>query len=306
MSWTAKYFQLNRSNAWPYRMQCAGFGTAYNEKDEGNTAGYLYYKGDTNFGLLIDCGLGTIKRLAEVCQGLPQKRVRLDAILVTHPHFDHNAELPLLTRLLLASNLYQKKEITVYCSRYTMERLETRFYNEVEAGFFQLVPVTPLESFDLSDTITVTPIDSSRHTKGAVIYVIELKDLRIKLCTAWDFPPWVDEPGVPQNLSTKKEQDLFDNLDVLMCDCNTVFERPKTGHNSVVELVRFLTSMEEKGLTPPRHVWPVHYSGREDAQGGPNTFQGMEINGPLTQEELQTLFESLGWNYILKEKEFTL
>ncbi|MBU7012401.1 MAG: hypothetical protein HXS46_17105, partial [Theionarchaea archaeon] len=96
--WTAKYFQLNRANAWPYRMQLIGSGTAYNEKDEGNTAGYLYYQFmDEKFGLLIDCGLGTTRRLAEICQELPEKRVRLDSILITHAALDHVAELPLLT-----------------------------------------------------------------------------------------------------------------------------------------------------------------------------------------------------------------
>jgi hypothetical protein len=213
--------------------------------------------------------------------------------------------LPLLTKSLIASNLYGKGEIKVYCSKDTIDILSSRFHMELERELFQFVPVTPLESFPLSDAITITPIDSSRHTKGAVIWVIELKPLDVKICTAWDFPPWVDEPGVPQNLSNKKERELLDNVDLLMCDVNTVFERPKTGHNSMVELVRFLHFMEDQELTPPKNVWPVHYSGREDAQVGPKPFQGIEINGPLTQDELRTLYESLGWNYILKEKEFT-
>jgi len=306
--WTAKYFQLNRANAWPYRMQLIGSGTAYNEKDEGNTAGYLYYQFmDEKFGLLIDCGLGTTRRLAEICQELPEKRVRLDSILITHAALDHVAELPLLTKSLMASNLYEEEEIKVYCSKDTLDMLETRFEYEVENGFFQLIPVIPLESFDLFDKrMKITPIDSSRHFKGAVIWVIELKEIGIKICTAWDFPPWVDEPGVPQNLSDPKEKELLNNVDLLLCDCNTVFERPKTRHNSVVELVRFLKFLKQEGLTPPRDVWPVHYSGREDAQVGPKMYQGFEINGPLTQEELQEFFESLGWSYKLSEKEYTL
>jgi len=304
--WKAKYFQLNRANAWPYRMQLTGFGTLYNEKDEGNTAGYLYCKSENdNFGLLIDSGLGTIRRLAEICQELPEKRVRLDSILITHAAYDHIAELPLLTKSLMASNLYKEREINVYCSNDSLDMLKTRFAYEVENGFFQLNPVTPLESFDLfNKRITVTPIDSSRHFKGAVIWVIELKEINKKICTAWDFPPWVDEPGVPQNLSHSRERELLNNIDLLMCDCNTVFERPGTRHNSVVELVQFLQFMEQQGLTPPKEVWPVHYSGREDAQVGPKLFQGFEINGPLTQKELQKFFESLGWNHKSKEKEF--
>lgn len=306
--WTAKYFQLNRANAWPYRMQLIGSGTAYNEKDEGNTAGYLYYRFmDEKFGLLIDCGLGTTRRLAEICQELPEKRVRLDSILITHAALDHVAELPLLTKSLMASNLYEKEEIKVYCSKDTLDMLKTRFEYEVENGFFQLIPVTPLESFDLFDKrMKITPIDSSRHFKGAVIWVIELLEIGRKICAAWDFPPWVDEPGVPQNLSDPKEKELLNNVDLLLCDCNTVFERPKTRHNSVVELMRFLKFLKQEELTSPRDVWPVHYSGREDAQVGPNTYQGFEIDGPLTQEELQEFFESLGWPYKLKEKEYTL
>ncbi len=308
MNWTVKYFQLNRANAWPYRMQCAGFGTAYNEKDEGNTAGYLYHKsGNDNFGLLIDCGLGTIRRLAEIAQNLPEKRIRLDGILVTHAAFDHCAELPLLTKSMMASNLYREREINVYCSADALDMLKTRFQYEVEHSFFQLIPVTPLEPFNLFDEkIRITPIDSSRHFKGAVIWVIELKEIKVKICTAWDFPPWVDEPGVPQNLRDPRERELLNKVDLFMCDCNTVFERPGTRHNSVVELVRFLKSMSDKGMTPPKEVWPVHYSGREDAQVGPRTFQGFQINGPLTQKELPKFFESLGWNYKLREKEYTL
>jgi hypothetical protein len=306
--WTAKYFQLNRANAWPYRMQLVGFGTAYNQKDEGNTAGYLYCKsGNDNFGLLIDSGLGTIRRLAEIALELPEKRVRLDGILITHAAFDHTAELPLLTKSLMASNLYKEREIKVYCSKDTLDMIRSRFKYEVEKGFFQLIPLTPLESFDLfSKRITVTPIDSSRHFKGAVIWVIELNEIKKKICTAWDFPPWVDEPGVPQNLSDLREKELLNNIDLFLCDCNTVFERPWTTHNSVTELVRFLEFMEQEGLTPPKEVWPVHYSGREDAEVGPKTFQGFEINGPLTQKELPEFFESLGWNYRTKEKVYEL
>lgn len=304
--WTAKYFQLNRANAWPYRMQLIGFGTAYNERDEGNTAGYLYYRlRNETFGLLIDSGLGTIRRLAEIASELPQRRVRLDGVLITHAAHDHTAELPLLTKSLVASNLYKEREIKVYCSKDTLEMLKNRFPGATEKGFFELIPVTPLESFHLFDKrIMVTPIDSSRHFKGAVIWVIELKEIGIKICIAWDFPPWVDEPGVPQNLSNPEERKLLSNVDLLICDCNTVFERPKTRHNSVVELVRFLKSVEEEGLIPPKEVWPVHYSGREDAQVGPKTFQGFEINGPLTQKKLRKFFESLGWNYKSKEKEY--
>ncbi|MBU7048316.1 MAG: MBL fold metallo-hydrolase [Theionarchaea archaeon] len=306
--WTAKYFQLNRANAWPYRMQCAGLGTLYNERDEGNTAGYLYYKsGNNNLGLLIDCGLSTVRRLAEISHELPNQRVQLDGILITHAHYDHIAELPLLTKSLMASNLYEKGEIRVYCSEDTRDIMRNRFQGELERELFQLIPLTPLESLLIfGNKVTVTPIDSSRHCKGSVIWVFEFTGRGIKICTAWDFPPWVDEPGVPQNLSNPRERELLDNLDLLMCDVNTIFERPKTGHNSVVELARFLKFMEQEGLTPPKNVWPVHYSGREDAQVGPKTFQGFEINGPLTQEKLRDLFESLGWNYILKEKEYIL
>ena len=306
--WTAKYFQLNRANAWPYRMQCAGFGTAYNEKDEGNTAGYMYCRsGNDNFGLLIDSGLGTIRRLAEIASELPEKRVRLDGILVTHASLDHTAELPLLTKSLMASNLYKEREIKVYCSKDTQDMIRSRFEYEVEKGFFQLISVTPLESFDLfGERITVTPIDSSRHFKGAVNWVIELNEINKKICIAWDFPPWVDEPGVPQNFSNPREKELLNNMDLFLCDCNTVFERPWTRHNSVTELVRFLEFMEQEGLTPPKEVWPVHYSGREDAEVGPKTFQGFEINGPLMQKELPEFFESLGWNYRSKEKVYEL
>lgn len=302
----AKYFQLNRANAWPYRMQLAGFGTYYNEKDEGNTAGYLYCRsGDETFGLLIDCGLGTTKKLAEIALGLPQKRIKLDGVLITHAAHDHTAELPLLTQSLVASALYREREINVYCSAITLDKLRTRFENEVEKGFFQLNPVTPLVAFDIfEEKITVTPIDSSRHYKGAVIWIIELRDRGIKICTAWDLPPWIGEPGVPQNLSHSRERELLSNLDLFICDVNTVFENSRTSHSSVEELLRFIKYMEQEGLVPPKEVWPVHYSGREDAQKGPKTFKGLEIDGPLSREILQEFFDSLGWNYKSKERKF--
>ncbi|MGD2246826.1 MAG: MBL fold metallo-hydrolase [Candidatus Methanofastidiosia archaeon] len=299
------YFQLNRANAWPYRMQLTGHGTAYNEQEEGNTAGYLYTQFDEPFGILIDSGLGTIRKLANIALTLPERRIRLDAILITHAAHDHIAELPILTRSLIASNVYEPREIKVYCSHDTLDMLVERFTYEVTHGLFQLIPVNPLESVDLfKRRIRVTPIDSSRHFKGGCIWVIELKDLATKICAAWDFPPWVNEPGVPQNLSHEKERELLDNIDLFLCDCNTVFERPKTRHNSVVELVKFIEYMKQKGLTPPKEVWPVHYSGREDAQVGPKEYQGIEINGPILEEQRQKFFKSLGWEYTLKEKEF--
>lgn len=303
MSWTTKYFQLNRANAWPYRMQLAGFGSEYNEKDEGNTAGYLYARSkEEDFALLIDCGLGTTRRLAEISPYLPQNRVQLDRILITHAAHDHTAELPLLTRSLIASDLYTEGEIVVHCSKDTMEILERRYQSEIEKGTFQLIPVTPLAPFTLFDTkIKVTPIDSSRHYKGAVIWVIECNT--VKICTAWDFPPWVDAPGVPQNLSNAGEEDLLNNVDLFICDVNTVFRMPESRHNSVSELVEFLQFMRQRGMNPPGEIWPVHYSGREDAQH-PGRFQGFEVKGPLPREQLSALFTSLGWNCERREKEF--
>ena len=80
------------------RLTVLGSGTAIPVRDR-FPAGYLVQSKDSN--VLIDCGPGTLRRLAETGVDLDA----IDAVLLTHYHTDHCADLAALLFALLCRAL---------------------------------------------------------------------------------------------------------------------------------------------------------------------------------------------------------
>ncbi len=148
------------------RLTVLGSGTAIPVRDR-FPAGYLVQSKDSN--VLIDCGPGTLRRLAETGDDLDA----IDAVLLTHYHTDHCADVgPLL--FALRSPRYRGRKPLTLCAAPGLQRfLDTlasvwpwTLPRDYELHVRELQP----GSFSLRDLqVTTLPI---RHTAQSLGYRI--------------------------------------------------------------------------------------------------------------------------------------
>jgi len=105
-----------------------------------------------------------------------EEQLGIEAILITHQHFDHIKDLP-----MLAHNLWDTKDINIYCTDPTREMLQKHIFNDeiwpkmdhdTPAGFKVLYHrVVPDSRFDLIGYhLTAVPMV---HTVPTVGYLVE-------------------------------------------------------------------------------------------------------------------------------------
>lgn len=91
-----------------------GFWGGYPYKNEGTTS-YLVQSGE--FSLLLDAGSSTLIQLEKIIDPL-----KLDAVLLTHYHYDHIADLGVLQYLRQLKPKQPIEELTIYGHTKTMEK----------------------------------------------------------------------------------------------------------------------------------------------------------------------------------------
>jgi len=96
-------------------------------KKGGATSGYLLQAGDTK--ILLDCGSGIISRVQEHCE-----LKEIDAIILTHLHSDHMADVFVLRYALAAMG---RAPLTVF----TPTNPHTEYEILKNSGVFELIPV---------------------------------------------------------------------------------------------------------------------------------------------------------------------
>lgn len=136
---------------------------------------YILIDEFTKTALLIDCPPECCDAVLELSY---EKDFKIEAILLTHSHFDHTADAP---------ELKQVAGIPVYVHKGDEYRLLDPMNHTVFMLPFELDPVTPDGYLKHGDTILcgdmiVEVIHTPGHTEGSVAFVIHNK----KLCFPGD------------------------------------------------------------------------------------------------------------------------
>lgn len=232
--------------------------------------------------ILFDCGIGAIDSLIDI--GAPW----VNYLFISHGHPYHSLGLD---RLVWGQKRHDGPlPIKIYCTSETYNQGPHRIY----PWFFkdkQLLhePVEPLKSvsLDLGIDLKITPVSvyQGDSAPNATIYVVDFGDKKSntyhKIVLGWEFvhfiPRFAEEDKDPsykgeirQDTMTQRYGELFQNVDDLFFDGNTVYLNSHTHHMSIDTGLRFLIP-EIK----PKRTWIVHYSGHEDP------------SGPLSDEQLQ-------------------
>jgi len=143
-----------------------GSGTAIPVADR-FPAGYLVTSERTT--VMVDCGPGSLRRLAQAGKGLPD----LDAVLLTHYHTDHCADLAALLFALRSPHYAGRRPMRVFgapgLQRLVQKLTEAWPWLSPRGYQLELVELTP-GRFSLQDLeVTAVPI---RHTAQSLGYRI--------------------------------------------------------------------------------------------------------------------------------------
>jgi phosphoribosyl 1,2-cyclic phosphodiesterase len=248
------------------------FGMANPRADEGRTT-TPYRQANVSYSLvqrqegevmrhtLIDCGMGVVPSLLEFEHSHGIHVVH--EVLLTHPHFDHFAQLDWLSMCLVRNGRSdQPRPLPVYASPECWENGPNRVHRYLaERSDFR--PTQSGAPIVLGD-ITITPfaVDHGSKAPGALGFVVQHGGR--KTVITGDFL------RVPE-----EENPLLFDADVMFLDANTWHPADHTGHESVLGNLRLIEKWR------PKRAYMIHYSGYED-----QTHTEDPIHGPLPQERL--------------------
>ena len=195
---------------------------------------------------LIDCGMGVVPSLleSEHTHGVHV----VHEILLTHPHFDHFAQLDWLSMCLLRSGRSdQPRPLPIYASSECWENGPNRVHRYLaERSDFR--PLQPGIAVLLGD-LTVTPfaVDHGPKAPGALGFVVQHGSRKIVIMGDFLMVPEEDNP-------------LLFNADVMFLDANTWHPAVRTWHQSVLGNLHLIDKWR------PKRAYMLHYSGYEDRE----------------------------------------
>ena len=229
------------------------------------------------YHLLIDIGAGAVKSLEEGVQHVNAREENLhsnaipDAVLVSHGHLDHIADLPHLARTLNDSSM-QGRKIQIYCTKQCQDEIlkacPTLFGADSALQFSTLNP---------GEKVTIGPFDvlalkgdhnSDEEKAESLIFIISRGNT--KIVTGWDFRALVDA-----------DEGLFWNPALLILGTESFNPHPSmTGMISVSDAFNLARRWNAK------EVFLLHYSGMADLEDGKNQWF-MGPTKPMSLDELQ-------------------
>jgi phosphoribosyl 1,2-cyclic phosphodiesterase len=211
---------------------------------------------------LIDVGMGVVPSLLELEQSHGVHVVH--EVLLTHPHFDHFAQLDWLSMCLLRSGRAdQPRPLPIYASSACWENGPGRVHGYLaeRTDFRQLQPGIAVELGDL--LVTPFAVDHGPKAPGALGFVFQHGGRKVVITGDFLRVPDEDNPL------------LFD-ADVMFLDANTWHPAEWTGHQSVLGNLRLVDKWQ------PKRAYMVHYSGYEDREHASDP-----INRPMDAERFR-------------------
>jgi phosphoribosyl 1,2-cyclic phosphodiesterase len=131
--------------------------------------------------ILIDCGLGSMRRTRQILTKHLGNPADLDAVIVSHNHSDHISYYPL--------RVLEELGTTIIIHENCVAQLKEKHFNGYGFGALKLKPFgdAPFTAGDLSITPFEVPHNPYYHTYG---FAITYKNKKIVLAT--DFSGWHD------------------------------------------------------------------------------------------------------------------
>lgn len=238
--------------------------------------------------VMVDVGLGTLNSLLDFQH---QTHVnRLDALLLTHPHFDHIAGLDWLAAMVRRSDVAtQTKPLPLYCSTPCYEEAIGRRFAWLK-DLYSHRPIVSGEPFRVEGldgaALRITPLAvwHGPTAPGAMIYSIDCEAQGKRIVLAWDM----------LRLAADVDEAPLHHADLLLVDSTswhpqfakddpTGTKNHNTFHRSIEEWLALLPNLE------PRRTYFIHYSGFSDS----NTHEGCPdpewatIRGVMSEGELR-------------------
>jgi len=245
--------------------------------------------------VLVDVGMGALNSLLDFQY---QAHInRIDALLLTHPHFDHIAGLDWLANMVRRSNVTgQPKPLPLYCSQPCYEEaIGRRFvwlkdlYNHRPLQSGKAIRIEGGE--DAALELTPLAVWHGPTAPGAMIYRIDDEQHQRRIVLAWDLLRLAD--GV--------DDTPLHDVDLLFIDSTswhpqtagddpTAAKNHNTWHGSIEEWLRLLP------VWKPKRTYFIHYSGFSDSNPHKDCPEPAwaSINGPLSEHELETQLRSAG------------
>ncbi len=219
------YLRINgRGNAWPIPIaQHHPFYDLPGAPDYAN-ASYSILKKDAKGkivnDILIDAGHGIIPFLLKNGNRIP------DALLITHPHFDHTLGMDWIIQSYY--RFRGKKKYPVYATKGCREQIiKTMPHLEELCAFTELSYGRPERVKEAAGEMTVTayPVYHGSHARGAAMLLVEMGEAGKQLLFTGD---------VLLPMLRRTDMDRLNGVDWLVTDANNRFSYPKTNHWSVM------------------------------------------------------------------------
>jgi phosphoribosyl 1,2-cyclic phosphodiesterase len=258
------------------------FGLADERADEGRADPYrqanVSYslvqrrEGDVVRHTLIDVGMGVVPSLLEFENSHDVHVV--NEVFITHPHFDHFAQLDWLSMCLVRNGRDdQPRPLPIYASQTCWDIGPTAALKYVgeRSDFRPLEPATAVTLGDL--TITPFTVDHGPKAPGAIGFAVQHGDRRIVISGDFLHVPDENAPSLA-------------GADVCFLDANTWHPVEGGWHQSVLGNLRLIDKWK------PKRTYLVHYSGYEDRRYGDDA-----IHGPMSMERLSEELGQVGGDH---------